>query len=283
VKSSSNLSVSPEGWLSALTSPDHEVEIDFNHVPAFYRAQRGWYTEPPPFGQHLIYLVVKGTFRAQVQETGYEVGPGTLFWLSPWTAFRCWLPGERPVRFYRFRLRVVNPKGDLLRLQEAPLLIRNLDPTRRWFEELVRAVQQGGDDLRPWRMRAALTGLFAEVLSAGAEREPGGRLTFAQRQSLEEWVHRDGRGQLSPAQMARHLGLTADYFTRLFRQTYGIPPRRWLVKERIKMAAVRLQESRLNVGEVAEEFGYQDIFFFSRQFKQVMGKSPSSYRGGANP
>jgi len=96
VKSSSNLSVSPEGWLSALTSPDHEVEIDFNHVPAFYRAQRGWYTEPPPFGQHLIYLVVKGTFRAQVQETGYEVGPGTLFWLSPWTAFRCWLPGEKP-------------------------------------------------------------------------------------------------------------------------------------------------------------------------------------------
>ena len=102
-----------------------------------------------------------------------------------------------------------------------------------------------------------------------------------QREALEEWAHRDGRVQVTPAQLAAHLGLSADYFTRLFRKSYGISPRAWIVRERIKMAAVRLLESHLNIGEVAEEFGYSDIFFFSSQFKQVMGQSPRHYRSSA--
>jgi len=34
------------------------------------------------------------------------------------------------------------------------------------------------------------------------------------------------------------------------------------------------------VGEIAEALGYKDIYFFSRQFKQLVGVSPVQYRRG---
>jgi AraC family transcriptional regulator, arabinose operon regulatory protein len=43
--------------------------------------------------------------------------------------------------------------------------------------------------------------------------------------------------------------------------------------------AQRLAESRESIGRIAAEFGYPDAFFFSRQFRAVMGCSPSTWRG----
>jgi AraC family transcriptional regulator, arabinose operon regulatory protein len=35
----------------------------------------------------------------------------------------------------------------------------------------------------------------------------------------------------------------------------------------------------LSVSEIAEQLGYRDLFFFSRQFMQKEGMSPTEYRG----
>jgi AraC-like DNA-binding protein len=281
VKSSPKLLVSTDAWLTALACPENRVEIDFHGVPPFYTAQRGWINQPQPFGQHLLYYVVSGSFRVRKGEREDAVEPGSLLWIPPWTAFHCWLPGDKPVSFYRFRLEVENRRGETLYRRDAPLLVHGIEPARRWFEDVVRAMDHRGGSLRRWRLRAALIGLFAEAQSSTAASAPSGLLRSLQREALEELVHRDGKVQVTPARLAAHLGLSADYFARLFRKTYGVSPRAWIVRERIKMAAVRLLESHLNVSEVAEEFGYGDIFFFSRQFKQIMGQSPKHYRGTA--
>jgi AraC-like DNA-binding protein len=50
------------------------------------------------------------------------------------------------------------------------------------------------------------------------------------------------------------------------------------MRQRLHYAAQRLLESGLNVTEAALELGYSDVFLFSRQFKQVLGCSPRTYR-----
>jgi AraC-like DNA-binding protein len=203
-----------------------------------------------------------------------------LLWISPWTAFRCWLPGDKPVSFYRFRLRVENRRGETLYRRDAPLLIRGIGPARRWFEEIVRATDQDARSLRSWRIRAALIGLFAEAQSSKAAPAPSGRLRPRQREALEEWVRRDGKVQVTPARLAARLGLSADYFTRLFRKTYGISPRAWIVRERIKMAAVRLLESHLNVGEVAGNSATGTSFSSAASSSRSWGKARSIIAAG---
>jgi AraC family transcriptional regulator, arabinose operon regulatory protein len=49
-------------------------------------------------------------------------------------------------------------------------------------------------------------------------------------------------------------------------------------RERVRRAGVDLAESSMSVTAVAERNGYEDIYFFSRQFKQVTGLSPRQYR-----
>jgi AraC-like DNA-binding protein len=265
---------SPDAWLTAIADPKNRVGIDFHHVPPFYTARHGWINQPAPLSQHLLYHVVKGSFRISEGGREFSVEPGALLWIPPWTSFRCWLPGSEPASFHRFRLDVRNRRDNTLILRGAPLITREVHSLQRWFEEIIRAAHHGAGS---WQLRAALLGLFAEALVPQTP-PAGAGLNTIQREALEQLVHRDARVQVTPAQLASHLGLSADYFARLFRKAYGIPPRAWIVRERIKMAAVRLLESHLNVGEVAEEFGYRDIFFFSRQFKQVTGQSPKDYR-----
>ena len=278
MKSISKLLVSDKAWLAALVSPENRVAVDFHRIPAFYTARRGWFTEPTPFGQHLLYCVVSGSFRLREGKKEHPVEPGTLLWIPPWSSFRCWLPDERPASFFRFRLRVESPRGEILARQNTPLLLQGAGAARHWIEEVVRASGHAGGPLQNWRLRAALLGLFVEILSPQTHEASDGQLRPQQREELEKWAHRDGKVQVTPAQLAARLGLSADYFTRLFRKTYGLSPRAWIVRERVRMAAARLLESNLNISEVAGEFGYQNIFFFSRQFKQVMGQSPNHYR-----
>ena len=81
-----------------------------------------------------------------------------------------------------------------------------------------------------------------------------------------------------PGGQARSLGQEPLRFTRLFQATYGCPPRQWLIRHRIERAAERLVDGNPHIGSVAEQFGYPDLFLFSRQFRRVMGVSPRQWR-----
>lgn len=81
--------------------------------------------------------------------------------------------------------------------------------------------------------------------------------------------------------LARQAGYTPDHFTRLFRQHLGLTPRAFILRARIERARELLVESGLSINQIADALGYRDAFFFSRQFKEKTGVSPSEYRAQA--
>ena len=46
----------------------------------------------------------------------------------------------------------------------------------------------------------------------------------------------------------------------------------------MERARLLLAESSLSVGMIAEALGFRDVFFFSRQFRQRTGLTPTAYR-----
>jgi AraC-like DNA-binding protein len=79
---------------------------------------------------------------------------------------------------------------------------------------------------------------------------------------------------------ARRIGISRSHFDREFTAQVGQPPRQFLINCKIIEARRYLESSSLRVGEIAEALGYKDIYFFSRQFKQLVGQSPANYRRG---
>ncbi|MNO46886.1 HTH-type transcriptional activator Btr [compost metagenome] len=78
--------------------------------------------------------------------------------------------------------------------------------------------------------------------------------------------------------LAGRAGLSPRYFSIKFKEIIGLSVQSYIIKARIDRAQHLLLHAGMNVTEVADALGYRDIFFFSRQFKQYTGKSPSEIR-----
>ena len=78
--------------------------------------------------------------------------------------------------------------------------------------------------------------------------------------------------------MTDNISYSKDHFLRLFKKYQGETPHEYLIKCRIASAKSLLLASSHNISRIAELLGYNDVYHFSKQFKNRTGVSPSEYR-----
>lgn len=144
---------------------------------------------------------------------------------------------------------------------------------------------------------AAFTPLFRRMV--GAVREPTSlllginlleqillHLAHARREPVAEaWVERAKRLLAEPddfrngvAAVATACGLPPSTFRRAFQRAVGVSPRDFALTARLERARQLLLTTDDPIGAIAEQLGYRDVFFFSRQFHQRTGLSPRAFR-----
>lgn len=82
---------------------------------------------------------------------------------------------------------------------------------------------------------------------------------------------------LTIAEIAQQSFISEVYFRKLFKQQYGISPRKYIIKLRIQTAMELIATGYYSLQEVAEKVGYRDYKYFSVEFKAFTGISPSKY------
>jgi AraC family transcriptional regulator len=111
------------------------------------------------------------------------------------------------------------------------------------------ATQQRWEGLLPWqarRVRAYVDGALGERPSIRAAAE---------------------RARLSPS-----------YFSRRFRQSFGLTFSRYVAKRRIALAQTMMIRSPFNLCQIALACGFCDQAHFTRTFCGVIGSTPSRWR-----
>ena len=86
------------------------------------------------------------------------------------------------------------------------------------------------------------------------------------------------REQFSLAEIAGRCALTQSSFTREFKRVTGSPLFEYINNVRIKQACTLLKQSKLSVLEISYAVGYNNVSFFNRYFRRIMGVSPTRYR-----
>ena len=78
--------------------------------------------------------------------------------------------------------------------------------------------------------------------------------------------------------LARRAGLSETQFDRRMKKIFQLSATQYLIKTRIVHAARLLADTDTPVADVAQSAGFSDQSALARQFRQVMGYSPSEYR-----
>ncbi len=82
---------------------------------------------------------------------------------------------------------------------------------------------------------------------------------------------------ISVQQIADRLGIARSYLSNLFSARIGIPPRRYLRNYRLETAAELMTRYGTSPVVAARSTGNEDLFHFSKSFKQHFGVSPREY------
>lgn len=86
-----------------------------------------------------------------------------------------------------------------------------------------------------------------------------------------------GDENLSVSQIAAHFYLNAIYLNRLFKKEKNINLSKWIIKERMELAARLLKSSEYTAAAIAAQVGYSNYPYFSTTFKKYFGCTPSQY------
>lgn len=95
---------------------------------------------------------------------------------------------------------------------------------------------------------------------------------------LREKIYRNPQMKWNVDAMAAYVNMSRSYFQHLYRETFGISCIADVISGKIEKAKEILSETGCTVSQVAAMCGYDNEEHFMRQFKKVVGVTPTRYR-----
>jgi AraC family transcriptional regulator len=183
-----------------------------------------------------------------------------------------------PQRFAQSALTLLDREPRELQLNEATFLD---DPQQaRRFRQLSRLNwSEPGERLLTSSLAHAMLdhALLTQVGRRSGLRLKGG-LAPRLRRLLVEHIEQHLDQPISLSQLAGLAALSEYHFARMFRESFGLPPHRYLLGRRLQRARDLLRGSHLALGEIALACGFASASHFSNRFRAEFGGTPGQYR-----
>ena len=125
-----------------------------------------------------------------------------------------------------------------------------------------------------YRILVLLLRYYGEQTMSKTEKDRQ-RRTLAHLTPVLDYIDCHYMQKLSLGQLAAIANMSPHHFCRLFKSLTGKTTTEYINHLRLSKAAVLLQESNLNITEVAFSVGFNDSNYFSRQFKKHKLVAPS--------
>jgi AraC family transcriptional regulator len=110
-----------------------------------------------------------------------------------------------------------------------------------------------------------------------AMREYRGGMSTNQLRRTIDFIEANLGGNFGLAELAANVRISPYYFCRLFKQSTGLSPHQFVIRERIEHARQMLKEHRLTTVEIASSLGFSDQSHFARVFRGLVGTTPKHY------
>ncbi|WP_245254421.1 helix-turn-helix transcriptional regulator [Paraburkholderia sp. LEh10] len=234
-----------------------------------------------------IAMVVAGAFGYR-SRTGRELlTPGSLLLGNAGECFECGhrhAPGDRCVSFHYQPAYFERLAADAGFSRHDATFAHGRVPPLRAFSGLIAKACAGATDAAPFDAWNELAVDLAEATlqSTRADAKRHAPETSASAWSRVTQIARlideapDARHTL--AGLAQMCALSDFYFLRTFERVTGVTPHQYVLRARLRHAALRLADEDAKIVDIAFDSGFNDVSNFNHAFRAEFGMSPRAWR-----
>ena len=240
------------------------------------------------YKRHVVAINIGRSFTTEFEKDGrFQRARGAICFLPSHQPFSSRLKAERGV-FANLLILALDPvfvsrvaeklefDTDRIELIEQR---RSADPTLHYIAMALRAGVQSGDALDRMYGEGLSTALAAHLLReyGAATLKPkigNGGLTREKLLRAVEYIQNQLDTELTVSGIAHAVGMSPNYFGKLFKESTGQAPHQFVVEARVKKAKELLTTGKFNISEAAHQVGFVDQSHLTRHFKRVFGLPP---------
>ncbi|WP_343699563.1 AraC family transcriptional regulator [Caulobacter sp.] len=131
-------------------------------------------------------------------------------------------------------------------------------------------------------MTLSLAGAIATPMTTSAieieVRQETARLAAWQERKVARHIGEHLDQPITVQHLAALARLSASHFSRRFKASFGLSPRAYVIRSRLKRAQSLMRQSRTPLCDIALDCGFCDQAHMSRLFHTVIGDTPARWR-----
>ena len=214
------------------------------------------------------YSVQSNQFFILPKNTAHSYGSDLK---DPWTIYWIHFNGEKASFFANGFDKPTNitPNSD-----------SRIEERLRLFEEIFYTLSKGYSKNNFYYAITSLFYFLGSMKFLGEYRESA-QPKNKQMDIIEDIIHymrENIEKKITLSDLATHAGLSSSHLSSIFPKKTGYSPLRYFTHLRIQEACHYLDFTDMKINQICHKFGFEDAFYFTRIFTQVMGMSPSKYR-----
>lgn len=254
-----------------------------SHLGGFFSIKKDvdWSLEPPSaFNQNKFYYITKGRCVINIDGKEYSGKPGSWFFIPANTVHSYHNIKSEPFQKFWIHFDLYPGKTHISDLLNLPYCIEVGDSKK--VTELFSAFTasyKSSSIIDKIRIKSCLFDLLAEYIIKSQPQE----IRVADKSdicmnSLLSYINENLEKNITNDDLARIAHMHPNHMIRFFKSKTNQTPAKYVSMQKIEYAKRLLENSELNITEIMQKIGIDDISHFSKLFKKFSGASPAKYR-----
>lgn len=268
--------------------------VEFQTIDPFFDFQLGkvsHLTARTPLEDHIhqdaieITYFIKGEQVYTIGQTNYTIKSGEVFITLPNELHSSGSYPKDKSLFYYLIINIHMLRKLLFNEEESLILLDTLltikkrtfkvDPALTELFETLLACGMSPSPFYKTRIRSLLCDLLLKVIEAKPSSFDSSQNPM---QKVLDYIDLHIYEDLTMSHLARIAHLSEGRFKANFRSYAGIPPREYILRQKIKHAKKLLKDETLSITHISYKLGFSSSQYFSTVFKRFTSISPIDYR-----
>lgn len=225
-----------------------------------------------PYGFYTLFYNVRGQVEYIFEDKKFTVNENEIMFLDRYHPFTFQSPETG------FEVYLINFVAESGFIDEPQLFIpTNRDKYLSIFKEASAAFKSnrpGFELMTTSAIMKLLANIKNDLFTAQSSNKKMDKVIFA----IEHMKSNISNDFFSIDSLALEMNVSTSYLRNIFVEFCGVPPIKYFKKMRILHAADILMADTCSVSETAQRCGYNDVSYFCRDFKKILGTSPLKFK-----